>query len=145
MPKSELNKPKLKFNFQRAPQFLISVLERTTVYIILILKLPFPIRPKVDEDLILNTFKGPIPIFFLISFEKGEKRAESTANVVESSGPPTNLKSISKEVVLEAISYPESFTLTLGTLEAEDYKEVEFELQIYASHDIDIKELDSTF
>jgi hypothetical protein len=59
---------------------------------------------------------GKLPIFWMVQREKGKKiTVKADDKLVGSSGAPTNLKAIGKEIDLVATSYPSSFTLMVAS------------------------------
>ena len=60
--------------------------------------------------------KGKLPIFFMVQKENGSKiTVKNDEKLVGSSGAPTNLKAVGKEIDLVASSYPYSFTLMVAS------------------------------
>lgn len=115
LPTKDNPNAKLKNN----PQYLITVKKQCTIFITLVQK----------ET--IDTFKGKLPIFFMVQKEEGKKiNAKVDEKLVGSSGAPTNLKAVGKELELIASSYPSKFTLMVASAYAGEKGKGSFYIKI---------------
>ncbi len=91
----------------------------------------------------LDTFKGKLPIMFLLTKNKGKRIIKLQRNmIIGQSGNPTNLKTITAEIPLDkSVSYPYTFSLMVASALAGQRGESKFSIKIYSTATLSVKPL----
>ena len=89
----------------------------------------------------LDTFKGKLPIMFLLLKNKGKRLVKLKRDlIVGQSGNPTNLKTITAEIPLDnSLSYPYTFSLMVASAVAGERGESAFTVKVYSTSPLQVK------